>query len=1275
MSRICKACIFTILISIIVQATTGIRVYAAYTDLPQLPPTQLRVEASEEGEPPIGYNEFDKYYVDLKWNVEFNDVNILGRYVNLYVQEVPKAYKPSTTRMLKARDISGTLNSYRIRNLSPGTIYYFDMTAYHTHADDKTVYSSPESVPSNKVKVLTDINIYAYSHGTNKIKIEWDDVWDTNGRIDYKLYVSENESFTNTRPIYIGRQQIGEGKSVTVNETSGKLEYIHTVRDAGRVYYIRIEPDLGDSEIKRTDYTKTVAAASYILVKTSKVSTSNSGIIWKLEWSPVVTGLGDTSVKTSYHIYRGSTETNDLAQYMAAVDGTNFFVTLPPGDSQYYFIIRAIVTKDGDDLYRGIRIESDRIIVGEQEVASRPVAPELVEKFDRVEGDTIISYKGELTPHSATILWRLPYKGTGEVDTDVAYDIWLVSDPDMLDNPPEGEKIESDFRVSNENYVLNGNKLVGYKYVIDNLTQNSTYYFKIVAKKVFIEYMNDVLTTVTYNSDPALKVITTPADGPIDQPVVPARPPLKIKETADNGVFVTSDSVTIQLKNLWYEKFNFETETWEYIRSEKLSESDIPPYNPNVTVADDVYYRKVSYDSGVTLDVGCIKYVEGMSYEQLKTIQANQIVNYPVTANDPLENPRLNPDGLKHNIDIKLTGLEDNTIYVIWVRAVRRSLNLTSEPSDPIIVTTIPVIVVPVEKPIVPAFNYGLASDNYIDVGWNLSPGYNYYLRYGLEDNPNSYLQQVKVTAQELKESIYYRIKDLKPDTLYYIWVQAEAVNESGIISTSEWSDSYSIRTSPYIPPETPKGFGIKNAEDAITKNSITFEWMSSGDFKYILEIADNIDYSKSTTYEVVGTEFKVEGLLSNHRYYARLYAYDATKDLKSAATQSITVRTKRSSDDYDADQNIEDVISGEFVEKDSEIINDTWNIKITGINADRFAQHVMTDKKLDYRIDISTPPAVCSKVKILISDKVFKALTSLGENLIIENGQVSLILRPGALTTNLSNPLVNKASGVDYEIEVSLKANKDKIRNIIVKEYTGRYSISAKEGANSIPFDEVLKPLMYVLSYYEESWYREGKTSGYVYDDRKSQWNAVTTSASFNRDTGKGKLIFETLKTGDTIVGESGKDYYDDIYYHKYEKAINNVASVYDIKSVGGRLFEPDLNAKLGDTVKLMFDVLDYQYGSDFMNQAARAGLISNGEIYSAGINCTVEKAYSMVVRLLELKSGVDLTKEQESKFISENGFTIIRDGISLSGDTPVRRGEVMYLLEKLMVYLGEIE
>lgn len=617
MKRFYRVLVLTILISLIVQNMTGICVFA-YTDLPQMPPTQLRVESELEGEPAIGYNEFDKYYIDLKWNVEYTDTQIVGKYLNLYLQEVPKSYKPSTSRILKERDISGSFSSYRLKELNSGTIYYLDMTAYHTHSNESTVYSSPESVSSNKVKVLTDMGINAYSYGTNQIKIEWDDVWDTSGRIDYKLYISENGSFTNTQPIYIGDPQIGDGKAVTVNETSGKLEYIHTVRDAGRVYYIRIEPDLGDDEIKRTQYSETVTACSYILVKTSKVSTTESGIIWKLEWSPVVTGLSDSSIKVAYHIYRGVIGSNDLAQYMAAVDGTNFFVTLPPGGDQYYFVIRAIVTKDGEGVYDGIRIESDRIVVGEQEAASRPTAPEIVNLFEKVAGDTIISYDKELSSNSATVLWRVPLNGDGNIDSDISYDIWLVTDPDMLDNPPEDEKIESDFKVGSENYIINGNTLIGYKYKVKGLTPNSTYYFKIVAKKMFIEYVDDILQNVTYNSDAALKVIITPTDGPIDQPVVPERPPLKLKESADKGVLITEDTVTIQLKNLWYEKYDFEANKWQYLRSEKLRESDVPPFDPDTTVVDDVYYRKVAYDSGITLDVGCIKYYEGMSYEELK---------------------------------------------------------------------------------------------------------------------------------------------------------------------------------------------------------------------------------------------------------------------------------------------------------------------------------------------------------------------------------------------------------------------------------------------------------------------------------------------------------------------------------------------------------------------------------------------------------------------------------------------------------------------------------
>jgi len=44
----------------------------------------------------------------------------------------------------------------------------------------------------------------------------------------------------------------------------------------------------------------------------------------------------------------------------------------------------------------------------------------------------------------------------------------------------------------------------------------------------------------------------------------------------------------------------------------------------------------------------------------------------------------------------------------------------------------------PLEKPVVPSFNYHSAGDTYIDLGWEFTPGHYYYLKYGLEDNINT---------------------------------------------------------------------------------------------------------------------------------------------------------------------------------------------------------------------------------------------------------------------------------------------------------------------------------------------------------------------------------------------------------------------------------------------------------------------------------------------------------------------------------------------------------
>jgi len=55
-------------------------------------------------------------------------------------------------------------------------------------------------------------------------------------------------------------------------------------------------------------------------------------------------------------------------------------------------------------------------------------------------------------------------------------------------------------------------------------------------------------------------------------------------------------------------------------------------------------------------------------------------------------------------------------------KGARPSADLVSEPSDPIIITTNPVIEPPLEKPVVPSFNYHSAGDTYIDLGWEFTP-------------------------------------------------------------------------------------------------------------------------------------------------------------------------------------------------------------------------------------------------------------------------------------------------------------------------------------------------------------------------------------------------------------------------------------------------------------------------------------------------------------------------------------------------------------------------
>lgn len=1276
---------------------TGL-VLAAYEDLtPQDPPSRLRIEPISADEPAIGYNEFDNYYADLMWNSVVYPVDATAGFINMYLQEINKPYKPSSSLYLRERDLPGGTTHYRLRNLNSGTIYYSYLNAYHTHTVDDTTYNSATSVQSNTLKFMTDIDLDAYSYGVNQIKIEWDDVWNSGRRIDYRLYISENKEFSNTQPIYIGQNQIEPLGPITVNQTTGKLEFIYTVNDPGRVYYIKIAPDISEAELKKTEFSKTIAVSSFIIARTSKVATTESGSIWRIDWSPVVTGLSDIDIIVTYQIYRGNNNNNDVPQYMAAVDDTNFYITVPREIDSYYYIIRAIVTKNGVDVYPGIKIESDRIVVRENDVIATPSVPELVDKFERVSGDTIISYEDELRPDSATILWRVPKKGAGEVDTDVVYDIWLVSNPNVLDNPPESMRLVRDLEMTDSNHVMNGLNLVGYKYEVSHLTPNSTYYFKVIAKKTFIDYIDNELQNIVCSSDPAIKVIITPAEGPIDQPRVPGRPPFCIKKDSENKNMVESTTAVLQIKNKWYEKFNEETGKWEYIRTEKTSEDDIPPYIPDESTLDGKNYRVIEYDSGVTIDVGCVEYVDGMSYNDIANIPANRITGFPIRANDASENAELNPDGLKHNVDITLTNLIPNTTYIIWVRAARRSVDSLSGPSDPIVITTFPDPDVPVAIPTVPEINYTLPGDVYADLAWNFNQDYKYNIKYGTVENLDSASGSVTVEPEDFANSSFYRVKDLEQQTLYFFWIQAEI---AGGGNKSEWSDSYTLKTLPYLPPETPTGFGLKNTVDSVTKNSLTFEWAKADGMEYILHIADNAEYKNFTEYKCGSvSEYTVEGLRSNFRYYARLFAHDPEKDMDSKPTQSLLVRTERSDDDYDSDKDIENVISGDFITKGSGLVNNTWNVSITGVNADRFVEHVQTDNVLDYKIDLSSPPSKTNRLEIGISNKVFKALGSLKENIIIvadsnTDGKIQLVLRPEIVDSNAIEKYTDRLGDYNYKVSIQFtgKNTASNSQNMVFKTKDVSIDINAGNSSETIAVTGLYRPMKVIFPYTDSSWYKEGTTSGYVFDKGSSAWKKLQTTAEYDWDNSSGIAVLQASTPGNIAIAEPGSNFYDDIGGHWAQSSINKVASVHSLKSIPGRIFSPDKNITLGEAVKLMLDTADYTYGNDYMTSASKAQFVSLAEAGNPDKTCTREKAIAMVVRLYEIKTGkyasvasVSNTGYSDLGMISpsllpkvnfaiKNGIVSSRNLNLLNPGGYISRAETVAMLEKLLYLTGEL-
>jgi len=1271
----------SILLAITLLLSTGMEtaVFAKQYDEVPLPPKNIRLS----GDNAIGYTQEDGYYADIMWENQDNlsqDPNkgdpVVGEYFNFYLQEIGE--KLSARYQYYERNIPNINNttSYRLKKLKSGTVYYVDMTTYHTHKDDDdNIYSSRESEPSLRFKFLTKIQLKVEPVSSNEIKIIWDDVWDENEsgkteRINYKLYISQDKSkIMDVSPIYIKRDQIGEDKAIKVN-ADGDLEYIHKFNGdvknvAGRVYYVRIVPDT-DNEVFQQAASDVMPVSTYINARVTKIATTEEGSIWRLEWD----SIGNTVT------YRIDKIIDGVAKpYIHEVTTTSCDLVIPADEEKSIFIIRANVGTTTP-----VPIESKEIVISEETLTpAEPVpAPEFV--YELGSGEARVTYPELLNPDNATILWRAPRKADGSLYEGLSYDMWLVKYTDADD---DSSVLPVSIVIRQENYVIDTDgKVVGYKYKIENLEPNTMYYVRMAAKSPD----KDAAGNPVYSRTSEWTIVT-PSYGNIgERPVSPGK--IEPLYPTDEDMFDDTSTIKIQLYTVWYEEYVDAGEGKGYW---KLVGED---YDPVINPPDGVYFRKVNYLPNVEFDLYYVEYSEWVKnnygdadYAQLAEIEKS--VNKV-----PGENFVKVNSGVKATID----GLDSNTAYVIWARA-KYGDDLVSDPSTPIVLTTDPIIEPGIETPVVPVFNYSYAGDNYVDLGWNFNftEGYSYRIMYGTSEDITQAKEIDEPVTKDTYGNGYFRIGGLSQNTLYHFWIKAVYTDARGQTAESGWSDALTIKTKPFIPPETPRGFGVKREEGSVTKNSITFEWIKVDGLDYILEVADNINYKNSVEYNAGSvSEYKIENLLSYHRYYVRLYAYDPAKDMRSQPTQTIIVRTSRSTDDYDSDkdQDIEDIDLDKIIVKDTSTVNGVWNVKIIGSNADKLIEYIMTDRKLDFKLDLSDMPAKASKISIMISSKVFDGLTDLKENLIIESESFRFIIRPGTLDKALAGPQLDMLSTFNYQILVSFSTDRlsSYAANLNFKTKVVGLEVNAYNGGNAVPVTSFRKPLKVEIPYTGSDWYIEGTTSAYMQSQDNNLWEKRETENFYDGDEDAGYVTFETLKTGKYAVADAFGSYYTDISGHIFEDAINNVSSVHEIKSISGKKFEPDKECTIGDAVKLMLDVMDYNYGNDYMTVAVKAGLIDRSDAGNGKEKCTRQKAIAMAVRLYEIKSGtkaktqykgysifkdmdkVDPALIERVSFAAENGIAVGKQDNYLYPTSVITRGEVMGLLERIMMLSGEI-
>ena len=1176
--------------------------------------------------------------ITLNWDASINadfyllEVNADTNWANQTMSQVIKV------------EVGTTYNDIRknlVSNPSSGTVYSYKLYAATNERDEfgEKLDEYVTSVSFAELSVLTNPVIIATALSTSEIKIIWDDIKFGGNSIDYEI-----QKYING--IRVGQDQIrASDLGSTVIRANGKIEYTLTNLDKSTEYEIRIVPQLDPDEIKFNPYFM-VSTATNIRAYLQKYN--------------------DTIIKFIWDEYQGSIPSSDLYYKVIEVldeDSTKVYKIIATPEVPYYYIqlkndkeysyMIEVLTKDGDEKVA----ESAEVSLADIAIPTTPAIPQLSNNtFDnRIE-----------------LLWGVPTNINGVADDQMKYDVWMFTDPDFIDSVrkyyiPENENVY-DNRVGKDLFIQNGIstdtnysivQITGtsyYKYQLNNLLPNTTYYVAVVAKKDYLiqDAENpEVLLVLSYNSEPSMMSIKT-STGSIDQPIALVNPNgVSINVDSQGGALVTSSSISIK---------------W--------------PMGDDSTGTFKSYY-----DNDVYFKVGYEIYTD--SFDKTLTNDPNNTDYNVHTTNVTLTR------GIEETSAI-ITGLNTNTLYVFWVKAYRdvqeqEIITKVSEASDAVIIATLPNYDIPDIVPPVPALS--VIDEEYSDkvtLQFNSLSNISYEIIWNTSDNVSTSTGKQNYTALSNTNPDSVIINDLEPGTMYYFFIRANN-NEY----YSEWSDSIVGITRPILPPDAPRGFGIKNVivngklSPDIGEKYITVQWDKISNLSYVIEISKSDDFLGSELTEISNvSEYEIEKfnskeLTSNTRYWIRIVAKDEDTNMTSLSSPYLTVKTKMNYDEYTSSEDTEVNLDEIKVKEEINGKNGTWNFDLSGTVSDKVMEEIDNKYDLDYKIDLSqTSVSGINKRYVIIPNKVLKMLSDKKQNLIIITDKSKLIFLPDSLNFDLQE--LDLEFGQDIDIKIALTTvNVLEFNKIInVKSLSDiselEITILTSEKRQVVQLEKQIKILM---QFEDDS--QAGTVFPYYLYPGKSNWTRVDGFKQISDS----QVEFYFDKAGRYIINKeiiTNSDLGDSIYRNEIAELLTTGI----MKSVDSKILKPSEYIRLEDAIKMVLDSAGEEYENDYLEVAKKAGILDNINLSDLKRTITKEEAIDMIMKLFQIKTGQELGEIAiESTYADMNNVNekyranvinalklkiLIPNGSYIEPKSDITRGEMLVLIKRLVDLLN---